>query len=100
MVFVAVKSLSYFSAQHGNAVLADAAALVTDKVAHTVAKNASILILTKNNAVTLDVDLKGILLRNIQGTPHLYGKDDATQLVNLAHYSSGLHYSSLPPIVI
>ena len=63
-------------------------------VLRAVTEDAGRLILLQHDGGSVNIDLQGVLLRDVQGSSQFDGQDDTPQFVYPAYNSSGFHLCS------
>ena len=86
-----VYSAELFAQEFLDAVGADIFALEVDHVLGVVAENTGGLIFLQDDRGAVHVDLKGVLLGNIQGATELDWENNPPQFIHLSHNSSRFH---------
>ena len=71
--------------------IADVFPLVRDDVPGIPAENAGGLILVEDDRGAVNIDLKGVALRNVQGPAELDGQNDTSQFIDLTNNSGCFH---------
>ena len=74
-----------------DAVRANVLAAIADDLFRALTKDTGRLILAENNAVSLNIDFKGVLLSDVERAAHFYGQNDTAKFINSAYDTGGFH---------